>query len=135
MDKNEHSERDVNIGQSMGKDYDQPAIEPAVVRFDADCSLCRTLAGFMSARVASDVMVFKPNELGEPNKLTVEFYNHGIKNSVSGEDAWAWVLEHHPILNELNWLAQKLGISRGTTRMLMGGGDLLRRFCFRCRSK
>lgn len=127
-------ERDVNIGASEGKAKDAELLGPALVYFDSDCPLCRSLASFMAARVDPEVMVFAANPIRGSSALMVElqFKSSGPKILV-GSEAWAWVLDSHPTLQEFNWLAQKLGIARGTARSMMVAGALLRRLCVRCK--
>lgn len=124
---------DVSIGVLEGKAKDQVYEQPVVVYFDSACPLCRTLAAFMGARIDPKFMIFSPSLDRHPSELVVEFALKGDKTWLSGEDAWVWILRHHPSLQELNWLAQKLGIMRSTTKVLIATTGLLRRFCLRCR--
>jgi hypothetical protein len=134
MNQVTEQDRDVSIGAITGKAKDQLPPVPVVVYFDGNCALCRTLAGFMGAKIDHNIMIFLPSEEQPAAQLAVEIEEiDGAKKRLSGEDAWAWILGHHPSLQELNWLAQKLGIARGTSKAMMATGDLLRRFCFRCR--
>lgn len=104
----------------------------AVVKYDAACSLCKMLAEFMGQRVSSSKIVFVPSEQPSPEKLEIEIHQEGIKDTLTDQDAWAWLIQHHPLLNEVNWIAQKLGISSVASRSLMRGAEILRKFCFRC---
>ena len=124
---------DVSIGAPEGKAKDSKLPGPAVVYFDSNCPLCRSLASFMAARVDSETMLFTGNPEQSSDTLMVEFEaTSGDKQVLVGSEAWAWILNSHPALQELNWLAQKLGIARGTTSALMTAGGLLRRLCIRC---
>ena len=105
----------------------------AIVRFDAACSLCKSLAEFMQKRVSPEKITFEPSNESNPEKLTVELENNDPPVKFIGQYAWQWLLENHPTLTELNWIAQKLGISETTSLSMMRGADLLRSFCFRCR--
>lgn len=124
--------QDVSIGVLEGKAKDQFYEQPVVVYFDSTCPLCSTLAAFMGARIDPKFMTFLPSLERHPAELVVEFAFNGEKKWLSGEDAWVWILRHHPSLQELNWLAQKLGIMRGATKVLIATTGLLRRFCLRC---
>ena len=115
------------------QNYAAPRTAPAVVRYDADCSLCRSLADFMAKRVVSEDIVFAASLENRPENLEVEVSEGGARKTLVGADAWQWLLEHHPTLEEMNWIAQKLGIANVTSRSMMRGADVLRRFCFRCR--
>ena len=133
MDHVTEQERNVSIAGPTGKDHDHVSSNSAVVYFDPECSLCRSLAVFMGERVDNHVMTFVPSTERNPASIVVEFEDHGRCQRLSGEVAWAWMLSHHPALHELNWLAQKLGIAGGAARALMATGGVLKRMCWRCR--
>lgn len=133
MDHATEQERDRSIAAARGKDHDQVSLDQAVVYFDPECSLCRSLATFMGERVDSRIMTFVPSSDPNPASIVVEFDYDGRCQRLSGEVAWAWMLSHHPALHELNWLAQKLGIAGGAARALMATGGVLKRMCWRCR--
>lgn len=116
--------------ESAGQSLDNPT---GIVYFDANCPLCRMLATFMEARIEPELMTFQPSKTPLVQQLKVEVSRNGEQNCLLGEDAWSWILEHHPSLQELNWLAQKLGIGRGAAKTMMTAGGLLRRLCLRCR--
>lgn len=105
----------------------------AVVRFDSECSLCRSLAGFMGQRVSSDLISFQPSTELSVQSLEVEVFKENQKIVFSGADAWTWLMREHPSLSELNWIAQKLGIQKTASLTLQRSAELLRKFCFRCR--
>lgn len=107
---------------------------PAVVRYDAACSLCITLANFMGKRVSPEQIVFVASDHASPEKLEVDVpTKDGFAEPLAGERAWHWLLEHHPMLAEIGWAAQKLGITGLTSRSMMRSAEVLRRLCFRCR--
>lgn len=128
MSKNTRNEEN-SASQSSG----QITLMPPIVRFDSACSLCIMLAEFMAKRVSPTEMVFLPSEIPSPEKLEVEFTGPSGQTVLVGEYAWKWLLEHHPDLDQINWIAQKLGITTPASRYLMRVADILRRFCFRCR--
>ena len=103
-----------------------------VVRYDAACSLCTMLAGFMGQRVSSNQMAFQPSERPNPENVMIEMVIDDQKIELSGKAAWVWLTENHPSMRELHWLAQKIGIVEAAAASMMRGADLLRRFCFRC---
>ena len=107
--------------------------QAAIVRYDGACSLCKTLAEFMGRKVPPESMIFLPSEKETPEKLEVEIWDDGQKVTLAGEYAWDWILAHHPYLDEIHWIAEKMGIHTQTSRYMMQGAELLRRFCFRCR--
>jgi predicted DCC family thiol-disulfide oxidoreductase YuxK len=126
MSKNTHDDRAM-------QNYAAASTRPAVVRYDADCSLCRSLADFMAKRVPSDQIVFAASIENRPANLEVEVAEGGARRTLVGTEAWQWLLEHHPTLEEMNWIAQKLGMAVVASRSMMRGADVLRRLCFRCR--
>ena len=110
----------------------QPQMPP-VVRYDSACSLCTMLAQLAGKRVSTSQMLFLPSEKVTPEKLEIEFSENEEKKILAGENAWLWLLEHHPDLDEIHWIAQKMGIAAPTSRYMMRGAEILKRFCFRCR--
>lgn len=127
-------EKDVNIGAPEGKAKDAVLLSRALVYFDSECPLCKSLASFMAARVDPEVMVFAANPIRGSSALVVEIqFKSSAPKILVGSEAWAWILNSHPSLQEFNWLAQKLGIARGTATSMMVAGSLLRRLCVRCK--
>ena len=109
------------------------ASNPAIVRYDAGCSMCVMLAKFAQKRLeGANFMIFEPaGGASAVTNLSVEIPSEN--RVVMGEEAWLWLLEMHPVLEELNWIARKIGVTRQVGHGLMRAGDLMRRFCFRCR--
>ncbi len=65
-------------------------------------------------------------------KKALGFFTEGVY--VSGSEAWTLLVENHPDLRGLSWLAQKIGISNHTVgRSLEVLGHAARRLCLRCR--
>ena len=71
---------------------------------------------------------------------------HGFQNSFQkgahegpqgqvlvGKDAWEWILMHHPSLQEIAWVAQKLGLEKRVAQQFERGGHFVRRLCRMCR--
>ncbi|MFK7825855.1 MAG: hypothetical protein AB8G05_17005 [Oligoflexales bacterium] len=52
---------------------------------------------------------------------------------LSGPNAWLFLLEAHPQLSTLNWLSQKLGISKEVSNVMNWTGKTARRICFKCK--
>lgn len=105
----------------------------AVVRFDSECSLCRMLADFMGQRVSSDDIIFEPSTAAVVRHLQVEVFKDQQSILLVDSEAWSWLLQEHPTLKELNWVAQKLGIHSATALTLQRSAEFLRKFCLRCR--
>ena len=135
MESFQETAGDVSTGVSARKVHDQQPVRTAqvTVRFDAGCALCVTLSEFMRARVDPEVMTFVASSSANPEQLVIEFMQENETWQLSGHQAWLWLLEHHPLLSEFNWIAQKLGIAAVSSHVMMRGADLLRRLCFRCR--
>lgn len=110
-----------------------PVATPVVVRFDGACPMCVMLASYAERRLNPEYpMIFLPADVDtKGSELSIEL--GAGRETLSGEHAWLWLLERHPALGELNWLAQKIGVSGQVSRGLNKTGEFLRRFCFRCR--
>ena len=106
----------------------------SVVRFSAECALCKILAQFMQQRVSIDDIVFVASDTPHPEQLVVEACEGGVKTRYSGAEAWQWLLERHPALKEIHWVAQRLGIVPASAKSMARGADFLRKFCFNCRT-
>lgn len=117
------------------------------VLYDEDCPLCRRLAGFMQRYSSQELSFFSwqsfcTSDLAKtllsaeqrdlpPTQLRA-FYKGKL---VEGESAWALLIQLHPGLSSLSWIAQKLGLEMQTARALQKGGSFLRRFCPGCPGK
>ena len=111
------------------------------VFYDQDCPLCRTLAQFMDKKVGSEISFISwqlyqgmqscPEEHRalKPNTLRV-WNGHALLDE---NEAWRFLLESHPQLATLNWLSQKLGISKEVSGALNWTGKKARKICFKCR--
>ena len=111
----------------------------AVVLYDPNCRLCRELAYFMSKLCPSEFLEFVPSEEQAPKELVIKFKSGeptesslGSEDWLSGISAWQWLLEHHPTLAPLHWLAEKLFIKRPAALALATGADILRKICGHC---
>ncbi len=116
-----------------------------LVLFDADCPPCVALAGF-AQRTASGKLRFRawgeyrdspeahslPPEILASPASRLRVVPSGTSALLEGESAWAFLLERHPALSGLDWLAARLGLAAAAPRALQSAGELLRRFCFKC---
>lgn len=103
----------------------------AQVFYDKDCGSCRYLAQLMSKSVAGKSIDFLPSPDPHPQQLVVraeEVY-------YAGREAWAWLVDHHPLFREWNWLAAKIGLRDETSQLVMRGAEVLRRLCPKCRRR
>ena len=122
-------EQDPNTGQRLGKAL--PA--SAKVFFDPNCPFCVRLAQFIGKTVPLSGITFVPSQEQNPKELIVEFVTpEGVSDWLSGISAWEWLLENHPSLSALNWLAHRLFIKRPTAVVLASGAETLRKICGRC---
>ena len=121
-------------GSPQSPDENTAAPGPAIVLYDPECSFCRDLAHFIGKLTPRDQIIFAPSRDTNPKELVVTFKNsEGNEDWLSGISAWEWLLEHHPALSGLGWMAEKLFIKRPAAAALSSGAQLLRRLCRRCR--
>ena len=101
----------------------------AVVYYDENCTLCRHLAQLISRSTPTSELIVTPTPESNPENLVIEV---GDARYV-GRDAWSWLVEHHGVFKEWNWLATKLGLREEAVTFVMRGADVLRRLCPTCR--
>ena len=116
-----------------------------IVLFDQTCSLCRSLAGLMEKRSSQtlkfcswrDFKSCPPKEL--LGAYLVAESELGLwDGSVlhTGEAAWKLLMEKHPDLQSLLWLAEKLGLSvQQVGKVAQFTGHAARRLCLGCPSE
>lgn len=121
------------------------AAELPTILFDQDCPFCRLLGEYSRRRNKETLRVISwqeylqsdeakekldPDFLSKPaDKLRVLTPDELIENDI----AWQWLIKHHPDLKALGWIAEKLGLTKSTAKIIAGGGHLLRRLiCKRC---
>lgn len=114
------------------------------VLFDADCPLCRSLAELAGRRSAGAIAFrswqdFQASSVASPEVTAEELAKPATSLKVlvgatllEGEHAWGYLLETHPDLGGLSWMAERLGLAKATARVMARSGDLLRRLCGRC---
>jgi len=105
-----------------------------VVYFDRDCTLCRELAQLM-ARRAGDGLAFKAWQDERPGEPAAVLRVKAATGMLEGDEAWAFVVERHPDLAGLTWMARKLGLAapeRAVGKAVGVGLGLLRKLCWRC---
>ena len=78
-------------------------------------------------------VVFEASSEDSPEELVVSIFEDNAVRELAGRDAWAWLLEHHPSLRDIHWIATKIGLTGEVSGVMMRGADMLRRFCWRCR--
>jgi len=108
-----------------------------IVLYDEDCYLCRSFAGFAKKLVNGEMMfeswqsykLRSGSEL-ESDKLRVLLADGSL---IEAEQAWEWLLQEHPKLKPLGWIAEKLGVTKQTAKAIRKGGDTLRIFCRKCK--
>lgn len=105
-----------------------------VVQYDGACPMCVMLADFSRKKMADDAGVeFRPSPEEHPQQIVVQIMESGVLKSLAGRDAWSWLLEHHPSLRDIHWIASKIGLTSEVSGVIMRGADMLRKFCMRCR--
>jgi hypothetical protein len=101
--------------------------------FDKNCFLCRSLAHFISRSSAKVNIHLEPSLEEVPKDLMIRINSVGVDPvDLFGEAAWHWLLLNHPSLQSLNWLAEKIGIQKKTSRVLYKTTDFLRHTCRNC---
>ena len=111
-----------------------PETARPVVFYDETCPLCRSLAELLAAR-ADGKLDFaswqqQTGEVGPAPRLALR----RTGELLVGAAAWQAVVEIHPSLSGLGWLAGRLGLGETLGRALEGGGSWLRRWCRDCGS-
>ena len=111
--------------------------EKWTVIFDEHCELCRSLAGFIEKHGGVLLQVRSQQafadehpevSLGHQDQLMVWT---GTK-LLTGRDAWRVILERHPSLKALNWLAARLNLQDAVATFAQSAGHRLRQICWTC---
>lgn len=130
--------------QQPRTDSEIPALP--ILLYDGDCVLCCQLAAWVAKATVDRLTVLSwqsfvnrptdcppvPGVGGEehrPSSLYVWDQTVWLRDG----PAWEYVLEQHPSLRGLHWLAQKLGLSPQAGRLAAGAGSWVRRWCRSCR--
>lgn len=101
----------------------------AVIYYDQNCALCRHLAQLISRKADEHGLTLLASIDPAPEELVVQ----ADGATFTGREAWSWLIEHHSIFREWNWLATKLGWHDEAVTFVMRGADVLRRMCPGCR--
>jgi hypothetical protein len=108
--------------------------QPVLVIYDGGCPLCVILADFSRKKMAHVTGVgFAASAESNPRELEVQISDDASVRKLSGKEAWSWLLENHPSLREIHWLASKLGLTSEVSAVMKRGTEFLRTFCLRCR--
>jgi len=108
-----------------------------IVLYDDDCYLCRSFSA-LAGKLVKEEMIFESwqsykqrsdSEL-DSDKLRVLLTTGEL---IEAEQAWEWLLKEHPNLKPLGWMAEKLGITKQTAKLIRKSGDTLRIFCRKCK--
>lgn len=117
----------------------------AVILYDEQCALCRSLAAF-ARRLSHQELDVEPwqkfsltsraRELWEdPGQFSADQLRVIADSQVfEGVHAWEWLLLHHPALKQIGWLAERLGLSTVTAKALQHTTHRARRACPWCPS-
>lgn len=116
-----------------------------LILFDKDCPLCKQLAELATRRAAPHLTfqswqsyydspeaqaVLAATPAVDPAPRELRAVHAG--QLLEGAAAWSVLLEAHPDLQALNWLAQRLGLQSQTSRAMRATAALLRALCPRC---
>lgn len=97
-----------------------------ILRYDADCSLCRDLAALVASRSRGSLTL---EPLPEQAR-SIEFFD-GAAWHVDTE-AWKMLLLHLPDLKSLGWLAQKLHLETVVAKSVASMASGVKWFCKHC---
>lgn len=124
------------------EDYHRTSHEKIlVIVFDETCWFCRTLSYLVVRHAPKKVRAIpwtrfrteysKESLPATPKELAV------VDNTGAyfGCEAWNLLVKTVPTLNTLDWLARKIGVSKGLAPVMQKQGHRIRKLCFRCRSK
>jgi predicted DCC family thiol-disulfide oxidoreductase YuxK len=118
-------------------------LKQAVVLFDAECIVCKNLAGFVARRSTGDRFIawqeFVASAEGQSILSSQQLSQHADrlrvwtgKQLLEKEDAWLFLMERNRDLAGLNWLASQIGLSVTLARSMEKAGSMVRRLCWRC---
>jgi hypothetical protein len=109
--------------------------------YDAECALCRMLAGLLSGPVMPWQEAGGPrhseaqpkNPFPAPTDIGVADLGQDPPLVITGQEAWEILINQEPGLRKWQWIAAKLGLSeRAAAATLRHGAHLARRICTRC---
>jgi hypothetical protein len=113
-------------------------LTPDLVLFDDDCPMCRSLAELVVKRAPAAFSAvawqeFRASALAAervgPDAAALPADTLRVLTPsalLTGLDAWSHLLERHPDLAPLGWLAAQLGVTTPAARTLARSGALLR---------
>lgn len=78
-----------------------PPVNRPLLEYDAECFLCRNLAAFVSQRLALDI---RPQ-----SRSAIDISIQIQDRTLTGQEAWAWLIEQDPSFKQISWMATKLG--------------------------
>lgn len=99
----------------------------AVLYYDGECSLCKTLAEFTLRRCRGRIEIAPWS--GEVLE-TIALKKEGTL--FKGREAWEQMLMLDPYLKQLHWLARKIGLSSVLAGSLMSLSKGAKRMCRGC---
>jgi hypothetical protein len=120
----------------------------AIVYYDGGCVLCRNLAHFAARFIDNQRVRFveaplienAPSALPDKLLLKVEVFEAESGHPsvlpsavLLDSEAWQWLMNNHPALQPLNWIAVHLGLKKETPLLIKRTADFLRGFCKACR--
>jgi predicted DCC family thiol-disulfide oxidoreductase YuxK len=104
----------------------------ATIYFDEKCFLCRNIAQLIGKMTPQTPYFLAPSLEPNPESISIHLRSGDTKTLV-GPEAWRWLLENHPILGEIKWLAAKVGLTEETTALgMQRTTDFLKKLCSRC---
>jgi len=105
-----------------------------IVIFDDHCPMCKILADYARARCDFEFLAFSDAESEIKSltrkSLTVRLGESDFKFDA---DAWQWLIQNHPSLASLNWIAEKLNMQPTVAKGVSKIAQMARAFCWKCK--
>jgi predicted DCC family thiol-disulfide oxidoreductase YuxK len=123
-------DEDSTIGKLTGKECESKAI----IFYDENCYFCKTIAYFISNLTPHGLYLLQPAEKDFKESLHIQVLKPQ-ETLLNGENAWQWLLENHPALKQLNWLAERLRLVKPVAKTINRSTTFIRKYCKTCKTR
>ena len=110
-----------------GKEYEATAI----IFFDENCYFCKMLAQFISKLTPKGLYSLQSAPAGFQDSLNVTVLKPE-KSHFKGALAWEWLIENHPTLKQVHWLAERLHLVTPIAKTINRSTTFIRKYCKSC---
>ena len=111
--------------------------------YDENCSLCKWIGGLARKKAGVNLELIYWAELAlmpEYKHYLADINRENLESIAAidaegihwGDDAWALLLEHYPVLSSLNWLADKIGLRSSFVKVSKSSAHAARFLCSNC---